>query len=668
MATSTVLPSSPPTQFKDLPVELMIRVISHTLPEGFESLALSCKQIHRLCVPYIAHHNLLSKQYRNFRYIPGHRLVRKDPRNAFELLGRIAAEPIVARYIRHADLRHDSYRCRSFMPPLPDLGNGEMVLDMMAKSAHVARAGIDYNEFYARLTEECNKSRTEQFSQNAAAFVLTLLPNAKSVALPLYWRPTEETDKLVSIITADAKIPGQSSCSLAKVSRLYTNWESERPDALEFTRLWPLLSLPKIRTFHGDGLTDRDILTGAERRQLPPGPSKTLEHIYMSGCIGEAAMTVFLRAAVRLETFVYYQDAAQEESNAKWDIYTFIRMVERETGPRLQRLYINTACALAPGPLLMRRFTRLRQLVLPLEIFQCYMSDSASRIGRPFTDLTKDDAKALGLRLSDLIPASVTELTLLSPGKAEHAKALQVLFFDFGTLKATGLPALEEINLECLATWAIANTLPTEQSLEASSSPGFCSTYLASVTAVPSPVATCGPTRISSACNCLETAPPAPTKQVINGGFESGNLGAWVPQTAGGWISVRDNSESTTWFPFRARTGTKLAQWGNPGEEMPDKLSQQVNVIAGTRYAFNAYYSILDLALGSCHLSAFVGDTNIAEVVLYPGGGGGNPPRYYKLEGIFRAPTTATTDLTLQLWCDYTSIGGVFGLDDVSFV
>jgi hypothetical protein len=206
------------------------------------------------------------------------------------------------------------------------------------------------------------------------------------------------------------------------------------------------------------------------------------------------------------------------------------------------------------------------------------------------------------------------------------------------------------------------------RTFQTATAPGFCNSYLASATAAPSPVATCGPTRISSACQCLKTAAPAAANQIVNGGFESGNLSPWVVTTAGGYFSVNDNSESSQFFPFRARTGSKLAQWGNPGEEEPDTLSQQVSVTAGTRYAFNAYYSILDLAFSSCHAKALVGDTTIAEAVMFPGGGGGNPPRYYKLEGTFQATTTTTTPLTLQFWCDYSSIGGVFGLDDISFV
>ncbi|KAI9154922.1 hypothetical protein HJFPF1_07483 [Paramyrothecium foliicola] len=193
-------------------------------------------------------------------------------------------------------------------------------------------------------------------------------------------------------------------------------------------------------------------------------------------------------------------------------------------------------------------------------------------------------------------------------------------------------------------------------------------------TVAPSPIATCGPTRISSACQCLATATATsatatstPSNQIINGGFETGDSAPWALNFTGGWFGVRDNSGSSEFFPYRARTGTKLAFLSNPGEESPDSLSQPVSLTAGARYAFNAYYSVLDFPFGECNLRASIGGATVAETVIYTGAGGGNPPRYYKLEGIYRAPATTTTSLSLELWCDISSLG-LFGLDDVSLV
>ncbi|KEY72835.1 hypothetical protein S7711_10838 [Stachybotrys chartarum IBT 7711] len=205
-----------------------------------------------------------------------------------------------------------------------------------------------------------------------------------------------------------------------------------------------------------------------------------------------------------------------------------------------------------------------------------------------------------------------------------------------------------------------------------STATAFCRDYLDHVTEAPSPIATCGPNRLSSACSCIVTATtvpsPGPTNLVINGGFETGDLSPWTVVTPSGYVDVTDNSESTEYFPFRARTGTKFAQIGNPGDETPDSLSQSVSLLAGTTYTFSAYYSVLDLPLDSCHIRAVIAGTTVVEDLIYAGSGGGNPPGYYRITGTYTSPATGPSDLSVELWCDMYSLGGVFGLDDVSLV
>lgn len=107
-------------------------------------------------------------------------------------------------------------------------------------------------------------------------------------------------------------------------------------------------------------------------------------------------------------------------------------------------------------------------------------------------------------------------------------------------------------------------------------------------------------------------------------------------------------------------------QIGNPGDETPDSLSQSVSLVAGTTYTFTAYYSVLDLPLDSCHIRAVIAGTTVVEDLIYAGSGGGNPPGYYRSAGTYTSPATGPSDLSVELWCDMYSLGGVFGLDDVS--
>ncbi|VUC28209.1 unnamed protein product [Clonostachys rosea] len=225
------------------------------------------------------------------------------------------------------------------------------------------------------------------------------------------------------------------------------------------------------------------------------------------------------------------------------------------------------------------------------------------------------------------------------------------------------------------------------KSYQTATASAFCSQYLIQATAAPSQFASCGPSRLTSACSCLvsststsvptttsqppttsSTTPPAPVELIVNGGFESGNLSPWVVAPGSGYVKITDNTESTVNFPFEAHSGKKFAQIGNTGDENPSVLSQPVSLSSGTNYSFNAYYSVLDLPLSACYLQASIDGSPFALATIYSGAGGGNPPRYYLLSGSFTASSTGNSNLAVALWCDYSSIGGVFGLDDVSLV
>jgi hypothetical protein len=74
------------------------------------------------------------------------------------------------------------------------------------------------------------------------------------------------------------------------------------------------------------------------------------------------------------------------------------------------------------------------------------------------------------------------------------------------------------------------------------------------------------------------------------------------------------------------------------------------------------------MALDTCYLSVTIGGTQVASDVIYSSAGVGNPPRYWKIEGTYIAPATTTSDLTIDFSCGEDSVGGAFGLDDISLV
>lgn len=82
-----------------LPTELLEKIILHSLPEGFEGLALTCRKLYNLCTPSIEDHNQLHTQFREFTYnkYPNNGLLSVHNPPAVNLIQEIAHNPFVAR-------------------------------------------------------------------------------------------------------------------------------------------------------------------------------------------------------------------------------------------------------------------------------------------------------------------------------------------------------------------------------------------------------------------------------------------------------------------------------------------------------------------------------------------------------------------------------------------
>lgn len=242
-----------------LPPELVVQVITESLPEGFESLALSCKAIHQLCKPFIEHHSALRAQFHRFTYDPlprdaGDPLWRPIWR-AYTLLERIALEPIVARYIQHADLTYDGFCGAPTVPP--DLDHDGPIVAMFADSPYLRDAGLDWKQYHALIAaDRARATDFRELSQHAAAFVLTLLPNLKSLKLPMLWNLTDSSYKLIKTVVAKARQSmtkqqqqQQHGSSLAQVVRLETLLSYDQRAGCR--KVLPFLALPKLRSYTG---------------------------------------------------------------------------------------------------------------------------------------------------------------------------------------------------------------------------------------------------------------------------------------------------------------------------------------------------------------------------------------------------------------------------------
>lgn len=459
----------------DLPPELFEPIIIHTLPEGIESLALSCKAIHALCIPFIRRHNRLRLLFQNFNYCLDRNHLREiqfSPiRNAFDLIARIAVEPAVARYIETADLYddseskaghshlkvHDDRNLLAGQPGWPKPA-AEDVADLLANSPYLAQAGIDWREYNAEIINDIAsgdghaKQRTS-YSQRAAAFLLTLLPKVQTLRLPREWTPTDVTDKLIDAVIYRARQPPSSCCtpSLAQVTKFGSSPET-RGALFSPSRPSPFLGLPQLESFNiaswrGTSEASRD----AAFRYAHDRFGKSLEHVVLAlCCFDEIAIAAFLQHTPRLKTLVYTH-YTRNGGFPGWNFCNFATAVEREVGHHLEELLIldRMNIPILPGKTTMRGFQCLRTLECPFD-FVISMMEATDTEFRAATskqpplieELTDHEPGNCDLWIGAFIPASLSHLSLQLEETSRHDKALEVLFRDFVVRKNAQLPAL----------------------------------------------------------------------------------------------------------------------------------------------------------------------------------------------------------------------------------
>ncbi len=287
-----------------LPTELLDKILEQTLPEGFESVALTCREIYQLCKPFIKHHNTLRSQFRKFTYYEK----MADPsftiRTAIGLIRRIAVEPVVARYIRQADFEVDT-RSRPY-ELLASVNSKGAIVRLLTNSPYLQQAGLDWKEYYAQIEEDLKAPR---YSQHAAAFLLTLLPNVERLTLPELWKANDATDKLIKAVILRAKqshLP-YNRPSLAQITKFGQSGFLGPQEQFDFNWAIPFLALPRMRSFRGPSCVATDdghksIICKDPYRRF----GETLEAVHLvSCCINEVGIADFLRHTTRLRTLRY---------------------------------------------------------------------------------------------------------------------------------------------------------------------------------------------------------------------------------------------------------------------------------------------------------------------------------------------------------------------------
>nr|POE49462.1 hypothetical protein CFP56_50379 [Quercus suber] len=429
-----------------LPDELLFLVVAHTIPEGFESLSLTCKRIFAVCEPSIKHHNELDRQYRRFSY----RLV--DPSfplpitTAFHLIARIIAEPTVARYIRHADFQCDTvpfYIYGEYYDSETEEMHVESVVSFVAKSSILRSTGWDEHAAAHVIEEDlCNR----RYSQHAATFLLTMLPNVESLVLPLRWESNEMSNALLTTVIRSAVAHDGTvgiDCSLGKTKTLrnLTPCTSYALFPLEWAM--PFLRLPCIQSVHGNSIVE-----SASSESMPPhgmpfaGMATGLRSLELRHCcLRLDSLCSLLRSAPGLKSLCYSHTVKYGMAQ-EWDFTDYLNAIAGLTGTHLEELSVlrsqDVRVQRSSELSISSQFLCLRLLELPLDIF--------GRI-HPITDLHYD---APVVSYMDVVPKSITKLAFYGkPSNLDAGQGLESFFHGLAKARQTVLPQLEELHMAC---------------------------------------------------------------------------------------------------------------------------------------------------------------------------------------------------------------------------
>lgn len=345
------------------PPNLLDLIVEYSLPRSFENLATTCQTIHARCTPFIKRHNELRSRFRDFVYYAH---AQDSLVAASDLISLIAADPIVAQYIRAANLKEDSKflsHLRVYGEPpksVPSIEDGGAIVQLFANSTYLRRARLDWRKYYSTFAEDVREMR---YSQQGSSFLLTLLDGTEQLTIPSSWKPNAATNQLLDVLVNEAKQSSFPSSGLWSVKSFHGSLL--RPEAQDWGLSWasPFLALPHLKSFSGPG--------GSAVREIPrslafrssPYVADALETAHLGGCcIDDTGIADFLRHTPRLKTLTYSHSTQQKYLPPNWNICEFVNAVAREAGSHLIEFSVDILelrGVILPGKASTRSFQKL---------------------------------------------------------------------------------------------------------------------------------------------------------------------------------------------------------------------------------------------------------------------------------------------------------------------
>nr|POF22268.1 hypothetical protein CFP56_36353 [Quercus suber] len=433
-----------------LPDELLDFVVVLSIPEGFESLALTSQRLLALCKPYINHHNELDRRYRRFSYGLFDQTYPFPITTAFHLITRIIVKPIVARYIRYANFHFDS---QGFFEEgyEYDLGveDGHIgrLNAFLSHSSVLKASGLIAGDLFHMIQEDVIQYR--RYSQHSAALLLTMLPNIESLSLPQSWKPDAASETLLHAVTINnAALTSSSIDYYARLRNLKAFTSSTNQSELaQFEMAWavPFLRSPRIASVIGYSFVDTtSIMSTPTPAALPIGIAANLKTVQLrSSCLTSDSLRGLLTSAPNLSSFCY-QHAGKRGMTPDWSVSQFLNVIAHHAGDHLVKLSLRQGPHVYIEPALelsfRDRFPMLKALELPIGMIDCHSAEPEVSSILP------------GVHFSHLVPPSTVKVAFIDyVALQDTGLRFKNFFSGFPAEVQTSLPDLRELHISCPA-------------------------------------------------------------------------------------------------------------------------------------------------------------------------------------------------------------------------
>ncbi|TKA81395.1 hypothetical protein B0A55_02066 [Friedmanniomyces simplex] len=417
-----------------LPVELLDVIIGHTLPDGLESFALSCKTVRTVGKNHIRTHDTYKRRWAHFVHQDD-----PDVKVPLELLLAIAEDPLIAAYIQKADFWH-----RTLGPEEADARAEHVVSDeasmaeirkVVRQSRYLALAQQNPDLWLERLQRDTGREDSHWQVNMATVMLLTMLPHLKELTLPVTWKDLPDPGakhlrrldsdwsatnlwSVLDIITREATSRPASAASLSRLERILPHAKCTYGQRNALQELGPFLSIPSLTELYASNcVAVRDGNTGIPFEWRYPDHTSNLRRIELAGCcIDSEGIAEFVRHTPQLTTLKYSHHTKWHGCQHDWSAGEFVRAVEKHCGATLKELTIAINVAhgmIETGVVSLQGFQRLETVELDVLVFAGPSPESGERQGIVGTPQNKWKVSDIP-RLADILPATIRQAGLFS--------------------------------------------------------------------------------------------------------------------------------------------------------------------------------------------------------------------------------------------------------------